>query len=72
LLTLELWYDALASEFGVIIATNDPERAKAKLYSLRASCLDKDLEALSILTSPTNPAGELGIVKRKTDSNAKN
>lgn len=64
-LSIDLWYSALASPSGVIIETNDPERAKAKLYSLRALASDPDLEALSIVQSPTAPSTDLWIVKRK-------
>lgn len=63
-LSVELWYRAFGSPLGVIIATGDPERTKMKLYSLRKEANDPDLYLLSILTSPTNPKGELWIVRK--------
>lgn len=62
---LTLWYDALASSFGIIIETDNVERAKAQLYKVRAASSDPDLESVSIVTSPTNPDHDLWLVKRK-------
>jgi hypothetical protein len=33
--TLNLWYAALGTEFGVVIETDNPERLRQKLYALR-------------------------------------
>lgn len=68
--SLELWYQALASSFGVIIQTDDPKRCREKLYALREEQRrkgDLSLDSLSVSASPTNPGGELWIVKKKPD-----
>lgn len=65
--SLELWYAALGSPSGVIVSVSDPEKAKMKLYDLRKEANDPDLYLLSIVTSPTAPATELWIVKRKAN-----
>ena len=62
-LVLELWYQALGSRLGIVIEVSDMERAKQKLYKLRADNPDPDLESLSIQTSPTTP-NQLWIVKK--------
>ena len=56
-------YEALASDLGLIVATNNPQNLRAKLYAARRA--DADLECLSIHLSPANPTGELWIVKRE-------
>ena len=58
----EFLYDALASEFGIILTTDDPIKLRARLYPLRRD--DPEFADLSILLSPTNPETELWIVKR--------
>lgn len=63
--SLELWYAALGSPSGIIFTTNNIEKTKQRLYALRAETADPDLQDLIIKTSPTNPGGEIWIVKRK-------
>lgn len=65
---LELLYAALNSEYGVVVETNDPQRLRTKLYGLRKE--DPDLHCLSMTISPTSPANELWIMKRKVDAPA--
>jgi hypothetical protein len=64
----QLWYEALASPMGVVIATNDPHRDRMKLYALRVELKDPDLDCISVEQSPTNPGGELWLVKRNPDA----
>lgn len=64
LIDINVWYQALATPFGVIIETDDPERAKQKLYAIRAKSPDPDLQSLSIITSVENPR-HLWIIKAK-------
>lgn len=59
---LALLHRALNVGLGIIIKTPDPERFRAALYRARAT--DPDLAILSILTSPTNPSGELWILRK--------
>lgn len=66
--SVELWYQALATPLGVIVRVSDPERAKMRLYALRKEANDPDLDSLSIVQSPTNPGEELWIVRRKKDA----
>lgn len=59
-----LWYEALASEHGIIVSTDDPAFLRQKLYSLRKELKDPDLEGIAIMQSPTNPKEELWLVKK--------
>lgn len=61
---LELLYAALNSPAGVIVATPTVEAVKARLYTLRKN--DPALSCLSLVTSPTDPAGEIWIMKNET------
>lgn len=63
-ITLELLYEALSQPFGVVIATNDLEKARQKLYRLRAGAKDADLDKLAFVQSPTDPL-QLWIVRKK-------
>lgn len=56
-------YEALASDFGLVLETEDPERLRQKFYALRKG--DPDLESLSFVISRTNPESQLWIVKRQ-------
>lgn len=60
---LELLYDALREEFGLVVNTNDPEMLRQKLYPLRKE--DSAFAQLSFVISPINPTGQLWIVKAK-------
>jgi hypothetical protein len=57
----ELLYNALGSELGVVVETNDPERLRQKLYGLRKEI--PGAEVLSFIISPLNPA-DLWIIKQ--------
>ena len=60
---LECLYDALNSEAGIIVLTEDPERLRQKLYVLRKERIG-ELGCLSFLISPTNPQSELWILRK--------
>lgn len=62
-LLLEHWYSALRSPSGVCIRVSDIELAKAQLYRARKDALDPQLDALSLVQSPT-AADELWIVHK--------
>lgn len=65
----EHWYAALASRCGIILKTDDPAFARQKLYAIRKSLADPDLENIAIMTSPTDPDSELWLVKKvRTDA----
>ena len=53
-----LLYDALPSEFGVIIKTNAPERLRQKLYKVQ-----KELNLAFQISIPRR-AGEVWLVKK--------
>lgn len=57
---LELLYEALRTERGVVVETDNVELLRQKLYRLRSQ--DPDFAKLSFLTSPINGA-DLWIVK---------
>ena len=62
---LELLYEALHSEYGVVVETNSPERLRQKLYPLRKE--HEELSCLSFVISPINPESDLWILKRPTN-----
>jgi hypothetical protein len=58
---LDFFYEALASDHGVEIATPDPARLRQQLYPIRKQ--DPMFECLSLVV-PAKP-GVLWIVKRR-------
>lgn len=62
---ISLLYSAMESPCGVIIATEEPERLRQKLYKLKRE--NPAFAALAFQLSPTNPTSELWIVKRDED-----
>lgn len=60
---LEFWYSAQSSPFGIVLESDNPQAAIQKLYGARRAAGDVDLQALSIIQSPVNPA-HIWIVKR--------
>jgi len=63
---IELLYEALDKEIGIKVATDNVERLRQKLYQFRRE--NPIFEPLSFIVSPTNPNGELWIVKRHAES----
>jgi len=61
---LEYWYAALRAEIGVRITTDNVLTLKQALYAARREADDPDLQALSLTACPTNPTGELWIIKK--------
>jgi len=59
----ELWYQALASPFGIELQVNDTRKAMARLYKARDNAQDEDLKQISICESPFDPT-KLWLVKR--------
>jgi hypothetical protein len=63
--SLNLWYEALGSEFGVVVQCDGPpDKVRQKLYAIRAEHNDPDLESVSIVQSPSNPS-QLWLVRTK-------
>lgn len=60
--TTNILYEALGSQFGVVLQCDNAEKVRQKLYALRREADDPDLECLSFVQSPTNPQ-QLWIVK---------
>lgn len=60
----KIWYEALASESGVVLKTDDPLGAKMRLYEVRKELNDPDLDQISVIQSPVDPGGEIWLVKR--------
>lgn len=48
----ELLYDALRTQLGTVIQTEDPERLRQKLYAVRRE--NSDFTPLSFVISPIN------------------
>jgi hypothetical protein len=65
---LDLLYEALNSESGIVVETNSPERLRAKLYVEKKK--DSDFECLSFSISRTSPESELLIVKTSKSRSA--
>ena len=59
---LEHLYEALASEYGVVVETNNVKLTVHKLSVLRTQ--HSDLACISVCTSRTNPTGEVWLVKK--------
>lgn len=64
---LEFLYDALVSQFGIVLAVDDPDRVKQALYRARQKSGESSLAGLQIRVSPVLPREELWIVKNETD-----
>lgn len=61
---LEFWYEALASQYGVVIAVSDVNAVKQKLYQARAKSGDPALSDIQIRVSPVSPTEELWLVRQ--------
>lgn len=57
----DLLYRALASDVGVCVETNDPDRLRQKLYPIRKGL--PDFDCLAFVISPLNPQ-DLWIIKQ--------
>lgn len=55
-------YQALAEPRGLVLSTNDPARARMKLYAARKASGDSELDCLQVRLSPF-PEGDLVITK---------
>jgi hypothetical protein len=60
---LDLWYEALESQCGIIVETDNPQLAQSRLYKARHVADDPKLKDLAIVRSPTMPESELWLVK---------
>lgn len=60
--SINLLYEALGSQFGVVLQCDNAEKVRQRLYKLRADHADPDLECLHLVQSPSNPS-HLWIVK---------
>jgi hypothetical protein len=58
----EFLYDALASELGIVLRSNNPVKLRERLYPLRKS--EPEFADLSFVLSPTNPETDLWIIRR--------
>ena len=54
--------EALASEHGIVVQSDDPVALRARLYPLRK--IDPELHSLSFVLSPSRPESDLWIVKK--------
>lgn len=54
-------YQALNSQYGIVLSTTDPEKLRARLYVARKQ--DPELACISINISRTNPESEIWLVK---------
>lgn len=64
---LELWYRALAATHGIIVVTSDRDALRQRLYAARRAAGDPDLDALSLVLSPTDDS-QLWIIKRSSNA----
>jgi hypothetical protein len=63
-LLLPFLYQALAAPIGIVLRSNDVERARAACYSARAKAGDAALTLLEIRLNPRAPKEEIMIVKK--------
>ena len=65
--SLNILYEALGTPHGIVLATNNPERLRQRLYKLRDAAGDVALGQLSFVSSPSVPESHIWIVKRKAN-----
>jgi hypothetical protein len=58
---IELLYQALVEEIGIVVSCTDPEKLRNRLYLEKKK--DPEFEKLSFFISPINPTSELWIAK---------
>lgn len=66
---LEFWFKALRSPVGLVLYTDDIERLRQKLYTVRAQYDGHELDDLFLSPSPLNPH-ELWIVHKRITPDA--
>lgn len=54
---------ASTAEFGLVVKTNDPYRARASLYGFRTKLGDPELATLQIRVSPNDSEQEIWIIR---------
>lgn len=59
---IDILYEALSKEVGLVVETSNAKALHTKLYSLRAQ--DPAFDVLSVTFSPINPDGEVWIYKK--------
>lgn len=62
---LEVLYEALRADIGLVIATEDAERLRQRLYAIRRD--QPEFKSLAFIISPMNGA-DLWIVKKEQAS----
>lgn len=60
---LALLYQALSSDLGIVVESDNVALAKQRLYKARADAGDPTLACLQLRTSPVRPDAEIWIVK---------
>jgi hypothetical protein len=63
---LDYLFQAMTTEHGLILQCENPAKLRAALYREQKKL--PELHELSLFISPTNPQGELWIVKGKKDA----
>lgn len=61
----EFLYQALASDRGIVLETDEPDRVIAKLHAARREAKDPDLKVLVIAKSREKPESEVFIAKKE-------
>jgi len=59
----ELLYLAINSPLGIVVACQDAGQTQNRLYAARNRARDTSLARLQVRRSPSNPEGEIWIVK---------
>ena len=62
---IQILYNALEKELGLIVETDDPRRLQQKLYAERRKLADSKLNALSISISRENPDSQVWIYRNE-------
>lgn len=66
---LEILYEALRSDHGIVVESNDPHRLRQQLYPLRQAHLD-EFESLTFIIDPFFPEN-LWVCKKENPNAAK-
>lgn len=63
---IEIWYEALEAEHGLVVRTSFRDKFKMTLYGARRKAQDPDLEPFEIVC-PAHAPDELWIVRKSRD-----
>jgi hypothetical protein len=57
--------EACSSTYGLVLRTNDPNKARQTIYRARSLFNDPDFDKLQVRASPDDPQHELWLIRRE-------